>query len=66
MLYWMDICMCLWIDGWMDVCMMDGCTYGCMYGWMDGWMDVCIDSDFLYQNKLLNNVKYSIIQLNPI
>ena len=62
--------MYVFMDRWMDGCMYDGWMYVWMYVWMDGWMDgciyVCIDSDFLYQNKLLNNVKYSIIQLNPI
>lgn len=35
----MDRWVCEWMDGWVDVCMMDGWIVdGCMSGWMDGWM----------------------------
>ena len=34
---WKDVCMYVWMDGCLDVCMI------CMYVWMDGWMDdVCV------------------------
>jgi len=44
---WLDVCMYILMDGWVDGWTMYGCIDGCMYVMMDecmyGWMHVCVD-----------------------